>query len=153
MYLHWLLLCYGSILFVLIFFLSLEVVLWLGNILLFLDWTSLLEFLATAFVCYVLGVVSLIFLVSIVLCLLIFKKKKTLWVVLANILGYWVIVWLVLWYLLRMACCCLRSLLFWHFYFSLRLGSASVEGFLFCCCGRFSTWKVILLLLRIDLIT
>jgi hypothetical protein len=94
------------------FFLSLEVVLWLGNILLFLDWTSLLEFLATAFVCYVLGVVSLIFLVSIVLCLLIFKKKKTLWVVLANILGYWVIVWLVLWYLLRMACCCLRSLLF-----------------------------------------
>jgi hypothetical protein len=94
------------------FFLSLEVVLWLGNILLFLDWTSLLEFLATAFVCYVLGVVSLIFLVSIVLCLLIFKKKKTLWVVLANILGYWVIVCLVLWYLLRMACCCLRSLLF-----------------------------------------
>jgi hypothetical protein len=41
-----------------------------------------------------------------------FKKKKTLWVVLANILGYWVIVCLVLWYLLRMACCCLRSLLF-----------------------------------------
>jgi len=40
------------------------------------------------------------------------KKKKTLWVVLANILGYWVIVCLVLWYLLRMACCCLRSLLF-----------------------------------------
>lgn len=78
MYLHWLLLCYGSILFVLIFFLSLEVVLWLGNILLFLDWTSLLEFLATAFVCYVLGVVSLIFLVSIVLCLLIFKKKKNI---------------------------------------------------------------------------
>lgn len=60
------------------FFLSLEVVLWLGNILLFLDWTSLLEFLATAFVCYVLGVVSLIFLVSIVLCLLIFKKKKNI---------------------------------------------------------------------------
>jgi hypothetical protein len=41
-----------------------------------------------------------------------FQKKKTLWVVLANILGYWVIIWLVLWYLLRMACCCLRSLLF-----------------------------------------
>lgn len=41
-----------------------------------------------------------------------FQKKKTLWVVLANILGYWVIVCLVLWYLLRMACCCLRSLLF-----------------------------------------
>lgn len=57
------------------FFLSFEVVLWLGNILLFLDWTSLLEFLAAAFVCYVLGVVSLIFLVSIVLCFLFFKKK------------------------------------------------------------------------------
>jgi len=34
------------------------------------------HFLVAAFVCYVLGVVSLIFLVSIVLCLLFFKKKN-----------------------------------------------------------------------------
>lgn len=110
-HLHWLLLCCGSNLFW-FFFLSLEVVLWLGNILLFLDWTfpnscfCLLCF--GGCFSYLFGFNCFVF--------AFFQKKKTLWVVLANILGYWVIVWLVLWYLLHMACYCLGSLLLWHFY-------------------------------------
>jgi hypothetical protein len=112
MYLHWLLLCYGSILFVLIFFSKLRGRFVVGEhfIVLGLDIPLGVPSNCFCLLCFG-GCFSYLFGFN---CFVFayFQKKKTLWVVLANILGYWVIVCLVLWYLLRMACCCLRSLLF-----------------------------------------